>query len=237
MNTRERQRTLYPARRVYLQNLVWWHSGSGGQGGLKAQACLEMSDSIQVTCKCWTWQLSTLFFQHQGLTFALVELTLSVSLFLCHCLLLASTVGFIYHFIYLFGGAADGQTSECSQHFFSAKQQRGTNQATFSCHHFQFGCSRNRPTKKSKLVLTSTCQATSQLYLSVFLVASWASDVYMSRLFILCRRWPADLNALPRKSFRAVWRCPTCLNSSKPGTWESFFCTRTLIRAQQLYEL
>lgn len=122
--------------------------------------------------------VTSFFSQHEGLAFPSGEFTFSVSLFLCHCLLLAPTVSFIYHFIYLFGGAADGQTSECSQHFFSVKQQPGTNQATFSCHHFQFGCSQNRPTKKSKLVLISTCQATSQLYLAVFLVAAWASEVW-----------------------------------------------------------
>lgn len=68
----------------------------------------------------------------------------------------ASTVGFVYYFIYYFPGAADGQTSEWSQHFLSAKQQRGTKRAVFSCHRFAFGCSRNRPTKKSKLVLISS---------------------------------------------------------------------------------
>lgn len=68
----------------------------------------------------------------------------------------APTVGFVYYFICYFPGAADGQTSEWSHHFTCVKQQRGTEQAVFSCHHFEFGCSRNRPTKKSKLVLISS---------------------------------------------------------------------------------
>lgn len=94
MDTRGRQRTSHPARSVCLLILVWWHSGSGGQGGpegsgLPGDVCQHLGD-VQTLNLAVNQLISQLK--------VIRRVQSSASLFLSHCLLLASTVGFIYHF-------------------------------------------------------------------------------------------------------------------------------------------
>lgn len=177
MVTRGRQRTSYPARSGCLLFRVWWHSGSGGQGGpegsgLPGDVCQHLGD-VQTPNLAVNQLISQLK--------VIRRVQISASPFFCVivCFLLQPWALFII-FIYPFGGVADCQTWECTHHFFSVKQQprdRPTGRRS-SAITSSLAAAEIDSAKKSKLELISTCQATSQLDLAVFLVAAWASEVW-----------------------------------------------------------
>lgn len=109
MKTRGRQRTLHPARREYLLNLVRWHSGSGGSRGPEGSGLPRDVWQHPGNVHMLNIAVNHFLFPAPRPHFCIRRVHVQCEpLFVS--LLLASTVGFIYHFIYLFGGAADGQT-------------------------------------------------------------------------------------------------------------------------------
>lgn len=137
----EGARGLYIQWGWYVVNFGWWRSW-GGQ-----DLPWRWPTASRWRWKSWIWCLNTFLTPVKRARVCMTQFTFN--LFLCHCSLHASTVGFIYLFIWWCSSRWPNFRVEST--FFLWRSSEGpTKQATFSCHHFQFGCSRNRPAPKKE---------------------------------------------------------------------------------------